>query len=123
MKRDWDLIRAILMAVEAEPAGRTVTASDVRTDATAHSVRFHIRLLNEAGLLVAAVDTDGGFDSPRYADIDRLTWEGYELLDAVRDDRAWQQVKATALSKGGGLTFEVLKALAVSLGKSALGLP
>ncbi|ARR55301.1 hypothetical protein HY78_18570 [Rhizorhabdus wittichii DC-6] len=44
----------------------------------------------------------------------RLTWEGYDLLDAIRDPAIWRSVKRAA-SKVGSWSIETLAALAKAM--------
>lgn len=106
MKRDWELIRKILSAVEDNPAGETLGATEI--DAGDHIVVLdHIDLLNDAGFLKAEVVKfiGGGGD----AIITGLTFAGHDLLDTIRNDTMWSGIKKTAMSKGLDLTFEVVK--------------
>lgn len=74
------------------------------------------------GGLVQGIDTaDLNSASPSFIPTN-ITWQGHEFLDAVRDKSVWERVSATAQAKGGSLSFEVLKALAVQMIKSGLGL-
>jgi len=50
----------------------------------------------------------------------RLTWNGHEFLDAVRSDTVWQNTKKTILSKGGSMTFDLVKSVAMELAKVAI---
>jgi hypothetical protein len=52
--------------------------------------------------------------------VDRLTWEGYEFLEASRDEGLWNKAVREVVSKGGGLAFEVLKQVLVSWVKDAV---
>ena len=111
MKRDWDVVRAVLLAVEARTAdSREVTSDDiagVEPDVAA----YHMWLLINAGFAEG-----GGRDldamGPPYAFVLRLTWPGHELLDEMRADTTWNKIKDTAREKGIELTFESIKALA-----------
>jgi len=62
----------------------------------------HILIMADAGLLVK----QGKYTY-------RISWQGYEYLDAVRDDDNWRKTKA-GLAKIGGGTFEIVKELATA---------
>ena len=47
----------------------------------------------------------------------RLTWEGHELRDLLKNDNVWQRVKATIAEKGGGASIEIVKELAMRISK------
>jgi hypothetical protein len=51
-----------------------------------------------------------------------MTWEGHEFLDSIRDKPTWDKVKGRAAEKGATLSFELIKAIAISYAKSKLGL-
>ena len=91
MKRDMDLWRKILRSVEArEDTGDPVWAElEGYTD---DQIGFHVKLLIDAGLLEGE-DRGGGGD--RYCYYHRcLTNEGYNFLDAAKNDTLWNKVKA-----------------------------
>src|SRR5438477_7799557 len=110
MQRDMELIRTILLKVEADP---TFDGSVHQTDAAAlgitdHSddeVLYHLVLLIEAGLLDGKKVTAGSFP-PSTVAILRLTWQGHEFLDSVRDPDIWHKTKQRAATVTGvGLAF------------------
>lgn len=120
MKRDLDLVRLILLRLEAAAVGEKLTSPmsfDGYDDAF---VEEHVRLMSDAGLIDARIHALFGGRS-LFA-IDRVTWNGYDYLDAVRPESIWLQVKRTARDKSISLTFEIAKALAVQLAKTAVGL-
>lgn len=111
MKRDMDLARKILLAVE-EWEGYPFPAQLVnqRLEAEGYSfeqVNYHVWLLENGGLLVAA-EAGGDVFAPCY-----LTWAGHEFLEAVRDDTRWNTVKR-AMAAVGGFVVEVGKQVAIA---------
>lgn len=117
MKRDWELIRNILFKVEEMESTNAVLEDNVFEGVSPELVSYHIQLLIEAGLLVGQCHQ--GLGGPLQCYIHRLTWNGHEFLDASRDNSRWKKAKEILLSKGGALTFDVLKALLISLLKEA----
>lgn len=119
MKFDKDLVREILLAVEAvqqDPRqwiDLEMPARDART------VAHHVMLLHEAGLLDAAdVSSMGHFDwRPK-----RLTYEGHEFLNTIRDGKVWNLTK-TAADRVGGASLALLGEIAKAQIKLLLGLP
>jgi len=73
------------------------------------TLRDHLRLMVEAGLLHGRVDAAGGVV------FDRLSWAGHDFLAAVRQDSVWRKVRARLAAAGGGIAFEAVKTLALSL--------
>ena|SRR3712207_3013464 len=116
MKRDMDLVRDILFALGKgtdlylKPEGL-----DVQGFAT-EEVRSHLILLGDAGFVssfpMPSTNLNGlkSFAKGRIGTY-RLTWQGHEFLDTVRDPEIWRKTKAGA-AKVGGLGVEVLWGLA-----------
>lgn len=114
MKRDWDLIRAILVA--AEESEGDIATSDIE-GWSSETVNYHIELIVEAGLATGGCVTyiSGGGKVCR---IHSLTWAGHELLDGIRSKTAWNAIQRIAREKGLALTFEVVKLAASEVVKS-----
>lgn len=107
MRRDSDLIRTILLSVEAEPRCEVFSLSRI-TGYADDAVHFHTRLLVEKGFLRTYFPDRS--DGQPWLCI-RLTWEGYDFLDAVRDPVIWRRVKHAA-GKAGLWSIETLAAAA-----------
>src|SRR5229473_2330977 len=87
-----DLIRDILLKVAADPEldGSHFKVFDT-SDFEGHSqqeIAYHIDLLFEADF-VKGIAT---MDAPAPA-ISRLTWDGHEFVDNIRDPGVWKNVK------------------------------
>lgn len=109
MKRDWDQIRRILIKLE-ESVGE-IRASDF--DDPEEVVDYHMNLLIEAGLVEGrCVVTRSQVRSCR---IERMSWNGHELLDTMRNQSMWNRIKESAMDKGISLSFEVIMSLAKNL--------
>jgi hypothetical protein len=110
MKRDMDLVREILLAVEASeesPLGWTDVEIEGRSR---EEISYHIALLDESKLLIAQDLSD--YDSYHYA-VKRLTWDGHEFLDTTRDPTIWGKTKEGAGSVGSA-SFEFMGEMAKS---------
>jgi Hypothetical protein (DUF2513) len=118
MKRDMDLIRKLLLAVEASDSG-IMTKNTVIEGFTEEQIGHHADLIAEAKLEVAYELR--GDNIPTFF-ILRLTWPGHEFLEAARSESIWRKAVGTLKEKGIGMGFDVLKDLLVRLGRSALGL-
>lgn len=121
MKRDMDVIRHILLKVEALTPGNVPVSELTTPDWDEPVIAYHVELLTEAGLLDARIIRTMGRQIGRFH-INRLTWDGSEFLDAIRDDTIWNTTKKRVAATAGTVTIEVLKAVAVSIAKSTLGL-
>jgi hypothetical protein len=103
VKRDMDLIRAVLMTAEDETHERLESHSlDV--------VCFHVQLCIDAQFVEGNVTSD--FDGrsitwENYA-LMRLTWLGADALDAMRDDTIWKKAQQHVLKPAASWTFSLL---------------
>jgi hypothetical protein len=135
MKRDWDLIRKQLPDVEEE----NDLFADIPPEPAWKDQEFPVyekqlneyraiegRIFGHLELLVNSGYIDGlqlirsadglfsyGLHSPR------LTMAGHDLLDTMRSATIWENIKATAKTKGIELTFDAIKALGTLALKSA----
>lgn len=116
MKRNMDLIRDILLAVEADDKGdgRWVTLNiDGVSDVV---LTEHLFMMDEAGLIEG---NNTSTLSRRDYQVRRLAWLGHDFLDAIRDPEIWKRTKAGA-KKAGTETIEFLWELAKAYGKNAI---
>lgn len=115
MKRNWDLIREVLIEVEALDAHNDRKDYEIRRGKPADSDEKteHLLLLYKEGFIEGI--NGSTFDGPTV--IARgLTWAGHDLLETIRSPRVWSRIKSVAEEKGIELTFDAVKAL----GKLAL---
>lgn len=118
MKRDMDLIREILLAVERLDTGKGEDVEVSVDDIEPHVLAAHVRLLAEAGFLDAHEIPDDADEFSHFIPT-RLTWSGHEFLDLVRDPEVWRRTKAGA-AKAGGAGIEFIWELAKVYGKQLL---
>jgi hypothetical protein len=105
MKRDMDLIRAILLEIEKLPDDLESHNIEME-NATPEEVTYHVRLLAQAGLIEA--EDFSTFAGTRWQPRG-LTWNGHEFLDAARSDTVWRKAKEIVIAGTGTLTLEALK--------------
>ncbi len=116
MKRDIDVIRAIVLAVrDADGSTEEVAGIDEKQFA------FHAQLLEEAGLVTAR------FGRPREimaesAIIYRLTWDGHDFADSIADDTIRNMAKEHLLGSSSAWTFDILKEIVTATIKELLNL-
>jgi hypothetical protein len=97
MKLDKDLVREVLLAVEADAGDPRAW---VEMDIPGHDyleVAYHIQILDEAGFLEA--EDLGSHDGYAWR-AKRLTYKGHEFLDTVRDPVVWRKTKELAAKAG-----------------------
>jgi hypothetical protein len=120
MKRDMDLVRDIMLKVEALPPGPPVL---YRVGEVEDLVLLnHLEMLIDAGLVRGKISRSQGARGDVIG-ISSLTWVGHEWLDVVRDPRVWDEAKRTLLENGGALSFELTKAVATRILRLRVGLP
>ena len=114
MKRDLDLVRALLMKIEALPLNGRVEARQIELPPwSSDEIIYHCRLLMMSGYIVA-IDTssNGGANCLiRY-----LTPEGHDYLDIVRNDTIWAAVKSRLKDNAISATFDIV----IAVGKAAI---
>lgn len=119
MKRDMDLVRLILMAIEEETQG--FSPSDLTFEGfTQEQVGYHIYIMGQAELLEVADATTLGSSGPE-AIPKCLTWYGHEFLDAAREPTRWQKAKEM-LEKAGGASIKIWMEVLTELVKQSVGL-
>ena len=120
MRRDLELVRQILLAMEAHPHG---FAPDAFTIAgyDQDTIGHHVWLMKQ-GALVTAVDVTCGGDASPTALPGSITWDGHEFLDAVRNDRVWMKVRTELKDRAITLPFSLIQDLAIKIAKAAAGL-
>jgi hypothetical protein len=118
MKRDMDLMRDLLLEIEANDAVATPPPEDIET------VGHHLILLTEAGL-IAGLTIEHSSDGRvmwYFKTVPRLTWEGHEFVDAARSNVVWNEARASISSKVDSVSLALLKQMLNELAAQQLGL-
>src|SRR5208337_4079787 len=117
MKRDMDLIREILLAIESYPESDSYNLNLSFPGHSEDEVSYHCRLLLDARMIDAiCIQVNMGPDQWM---IKGLTWAGHEFLEASRDDSRWNKAKKIILEKTGSFSFEILKSILMDLMRGA----
>lgn len=115
MKRDLDLIRDLLLAVEARPASEPFLTPEIfGSERDEHEVGEHAYLLWKAGLVEAQMKPNAGLTFNRWF-IERLTHEGHDYIATIRDQTVFNQTKHRLKRVGGTATLETVKAVATRI--------
>ena len=141
MKRDWDLLREQLLAIEEDRDFKTVVLAAVPEELTwqdgqseadflklkveqkniEERIFGHLEMLVNNGYLegvkIVRMNSDFGYSLSH----PRLTMAGHDLLDTMRSEPVWEKIKSTAKAKGIELTFDAIKSLAALALKSLVG--
>jgi repressor of nif and glnA expression len=107
MKRDMDLIRELLLAIQDQETWDKAFELQVE-GRNGYEVAYHLQLLESRGL-IEGIDAST-HSGPRYF-ARTLTWEGHEFLDNAKNETFWQQAKKRIGEAGGSVSFDVVKAL------------
>lgn len=104
MKRDLELARQLLLDIEN--CGTDCSVGVLRSGVNNESeeqIRYHLRLLIDAGLLKEIDRTSAGIPCVR------LTHDGHELLELVRSEIRWRDAKSACQERIGGLSLAVIR--------------
>lgn len=118
MKRDMDLIRTLLIQIEASKLPTSIgNLSQQNPDAKFMEVQYNLKQIYDAGYIkgVYTEFVSGGYDLLRI----ELTWKGHDFIDSVRDDEVWAKTKKGA-EEARGFTIDLLKDLAKGLVKKKI---
>jgi hypothetical protein len=108
MKRDIELVRKILLAVEdSKDANRRGFRPKI-DGYEDEVIQVHVGLLWNKGLIKAMDCSSSNGES--YI-ITGLTWEGHDFIEAARNETVWRRVMKVVTEKGGGITLEITKEL------------
>ncbi|CAM2852553.1 TPA: DUF2513 domain-containing protein [Legionella pneumophila] len=113
MKRDWDLVRDILLRVEDLSSNQNLTLSHF-SDKDLYLVSYHVKMLCEAGLINANIVNDLSTQPSQFF-VSGLTLSGHEFLDAIRVESIWTKTKAYFKTNGGVMIFETIKEVALNM--------
>lgn len=120
MKRDMELVREILVAIEECEDG--YAPADFRgrpwRDAT---IGYHVYLMGQADLLQVADSSSFGQDSPNALPV-CLTWQGHEFIDAARSPVVWKRAKERVASTVGSVAIGVFVTLLTQIAREQLGI-
>lgn len=117
MKRDSNLIRRILLAMEdAEELPHGVNWDGFGCSDTA--LAYHLGLLYRHGLIEGIEAGLSGQVMPT-----GITWEGHEFLDNVRNENIWRTTLDTIGVQAGTASLAILVEVAKSEVKRRLNLP
>lgn len=102
MKRDMELVRKILLAVETSQSNTPIDGYDE------DAIRYHKALVIEKGLADGEV-VNSNTEIPDAVNLIKLTWAGHDFVDAIASESNWTKVKAFLKDGGKQLTIETIK--------------
>ena len=122
--RDMDFIRDLLLRIEQGERSFNVVSEEeaaaigLPTESAlpreeAERLRYHLYLLVD-GKFVELSEYGGGISI-----VERITWSGQEFLESILDPVIWAKTK-DGIKASGGVTFDLIKALAKGFIKKQL---
>jgi len=127
MKLNYDCLRQLLIALEKSTFldeelnyeyGTFYDIVKLMPDFQQNEIAYTTILAEESGLIIAnIIDADDGFVDCLYQ---RLTFEGHQFLDTIRDNNVWNKVKRV-ISKVSGVSLDILISVAKDILKSTIG--
>lgn len=123
MKRDFDLIRALLLFFEEKPDPKAMKSVPPIAGHVESEIKYHLLLLHDAGLLRCEPVRSKTSERVIYVIPFDLTWEGHEFLEKIRNENTWRKIVAQVRTSGGVMTFNVINSIATQLALKALGGP
>ena len=118
MKRDWELVRKILIAVEElQGHSQSVDGSSI-AGYDAPVVSYHIYLMKEAGRV--REECSISLNEQRQCFAQEMTWAGHEFLDQIRSQSVWNKTVGLLREKGLDLSFDTIKAAAAAVATNLL---
>lgn len=115
MKLDMDLVRVLLLHIE-DPNSNVDLGKYSEEQKS-----YHRRILQESGLITTTEYHDTRISAGTLIET-RLTWQGHDFLDSVRDDSVWNRVK-DRMRTAAAWTFGILVEVAKDEVKKRLGFP
>ena len=91
--------------------------------ASPDSVYYHLELLKDKQFVITRGGVVAFTPSTRKYDpywIQRLTFDGCEYLESIRNDKIWLRVKQELKNIGGSASLEIVKDIAVRIGKDII---
>jgi hypothetical protein len=112
MKRDMELIRKILFAIENQYKAGEVSMWGVKIEGyDMPIVAEHCDLLYQQGLIKSYEPIIGG-DVVQAFRIGNLTYFGYDYLELIRDDKVWEKTNTEIEEKKLPKTIEEIAKIA-----------
>lgn len=113
MKRDMELCRKILFAIEEQYVDVAIHNLKIESYSM-EQVAYHCKILHEAGL-VSYYNSKYGDNHIQFFAVGSITWNGHEYLDTIRQDSRWNEIKKQIASKSLPMTIDVITKVASSL--------
>lgn len=120
MRRDMDLLRELMLVIEAETTRAEAFAKQISIDGVDRiKVEEHLLLLSEMDLIEAKTSvTNRG----TVTFVVGLTSAGHDFIEQARDDALWNAARGRVKDAVQSASIEVLKKVLVSTALKKLGI-
>jgi len=120
MKRDMELIKKIVLAIESAPGGYPPNPLEIE-GYTKDQIGYHSYLLVKDELAEGVDITTKESTGPEYY-IRSLTPAGHEFAEAARDDKLWKKATKKVAEVGGDITVKLLSEMLTLYMRQKFGL-
>ena len=118
MKRDMELIRKILFAIEEKYVDTWLDSSEIVIEGyDLKTIAYHCAILYDGGF-VNDYKGEYGDNGLSYFGVGALTWEGQDFLEKIRSDTIWNKTKDVMTKKGIPFLVDTIKEIATSIATS-----
>lgn len=121
MKRDMDLLRKILLEVEKLPPGHRASGELAISGEDQATLNEHTWMLYESGYIEGVDAGHSGIGQACWPT--RLTMEGHDFIDSIRDDTIWEKTKQFIQGSVGTTALKVIQAAAVKIAIDSISGP
>lgn len=114
LKRDMDLIRKILLAIEEkyEPGMKAISEHKFHVYGYDYTtICEHCHLLYQKGFVNSYMPIRFAGEGTS-CHVGNITYEGYDFLEAIRDEKVWNKVKDTISKENLPSDIGTIKAIA-----------
>lgn len=126
MKRDMDMVRDILMVIEAQEASQICSFTPNEDHSNADYLET-VSLLIDSGLVTGRVMR--GRIGGRNMGIAKisvtppgLTWEGHDFLSDARSETVWKKAMEKVKDMGGSVSIGVMQKLLTKISMQQMGI-
>ena len=114
MKPDWEVIRKILLKIEELPKAGSLNSKEFANEIIdSGTVAYNIILLFDYGLIDGILKR--GTTGSIWCEVARLTSEGSQFLDAIKQDAVWGMIKERAKERNLELSIQVITTMKITV--------
>jgi hypothetical protein len=119
MERNFNLVRQILLQVEATKPGTTIQKLTCEGFDKATIIE-HVDIMIEADLLDGIISKTMAGSSGFL--VRKITWKGHDFIANAKNDTVWKKVMTEAKEKGSSVSLVVLNGLLTKAAQKYAGL-